>query len=434
MKYLPNKEFTMSKTPARKKKTAAKKNKTEKKPELVIAEELNTSASGYRLGIMTLNSAKTMNAVDLEMVNLIDEILARWQDDDQIVAVIMKGAGEKAFCAGGDIRQLYTSMMAQGDDHLVYADNFFKGEYSKNYRVHKFGKPLIAWGHGFVMGGGLGLFIGANHRVGTETLKLAWPEIRIGLFPDVAGSYYLSRLPFPIGHWMALTGSQMNARDCKSVGLINYCLQNEDLDSLITALLQQPWQKNKAMNNQYVRELLHSLEPQLDQLKANEETGHEAAKKESQSNFPESQLEKNLDQIKALFSSFQRQQGNGFSDNQQLLEDFAIKLQQFDLEDPWLLQGRDNFLSGCPATAHIIMQQLQLGRDMTLKEVVMFELVLALQSVRHPDFAEGIRAMVVDKDFQPAWQHGSLGEVSEAWLKGLMTPLWSLEEHPFQQL
>lgn len=387
----------------------------------VLAKEILSHDGQHRIGVMTLNSAKTMNAVDLNMVNLIDDILARWQADDGIVAMVMHGAGDKAFSAGGDIRQLYSSMKAEGGEHLKYADAFFKGEYSKNYRVHRFGKPLIAWGHGFVMGGGLGLFIGANHRVGTETLKLAWPEIRIGLFPDVAGSYYLSRLAFPLGHWMALTGSQMNAIDCKKAGLINYCVVNNELDDLIDQLRLQPWQANKAMNNQYVRELLTQFEQKSD-----------AGQLES--SFPESKFEGNEEQIKQLFSGMPDQAFTPFADNQQALKSVAERINTIDSDNVWFNQGRDNFNSGCPATAHLIMRQLQLGKNMTLKEVVKWELILALQSVRHPDFAEGIRAMVVDKDFKPNWQHASVADVSEDWVDGLLTPLWSVDEHPFDQL
>ena len=387
----------------------------------VLADEILTHGGQYRIGIMTLNSAKTMNAVDLNMVNLIDDVLARWQADDGIVAMIIQGAGDKAFSAGGDIRQLYNSMQVEGDEHLKYTDAFFKGEYSKNYRVHRFGKPLIAWGHGFVMGGGLGLFIGANHRVGTETLKLAWPEIRIGLFPDVAGSYYLSRLAFPLGHWMALTGSQMNAIDCRNAGLINYCVANNEFDRLIDQLRHQPWQKNKAMNNQYVRQLLTQFERQSNA-------------KQPESCFPESKFEDNEEQIRQLFSGMPEQALTSFSENKQALKLVAERINSIDSDNVWFNQGRDNFNSGCPATAHLIMRQLQLGKNMTLKEVVKWELVLALQSVRHPDFLEGIRAMVVDKDFKPNWQHDSVADVSEDWIEDLLTPLWSVDEHPFDQL
>lgn len=415
----------MAKTPAR------KKTGSNKKQALILEQEILSHDGKHKIGIMTLNSAKTMNAVDLEMVNLIDDVLAKWQKDDDIVAMVMHGAGDKAFCAGGDIRKLYDSMVSQGDDKLNYADDFFTGEYGKNYRVHRFGKPIIAWGHGFVMGGGLGLFIGSSHKVGTETLKLAWPEIRIGLFPDVAGSYYLSRLPFPLGHWMALTGSQMNAVDCKQAGLINYCLGNSDLPKVIEQLRHQPWQSNKAMNNQYVRDLLKSFEQQSD------------------TTFPSSNYDDNKADIEALFTPANLDSNSGISlnttdtiqkhfvsisDNKQLLEKLAESFAKVESDNSWFIQGRENFYSGCPATAHLIMQQLLLGQNMTLKDVVQWELILALQSVRHPDFSEGIRAMVIDKDFKPKWQHKSVAEVPLDWIEGLLKPLWLEDEHPFKGL
>lgn len=365
------------------------------------------------------------------MINLIDDIFARWQADDSIVAMVMRGAGDRAFCAGGDIRQLYNSMtLAQTDDSDVpayeYADAFFSAEYSKNYRVHLLGKPLIAWGHGFVMGGGLGLFVGANHKVGTENLKLAWPEINIGLFPDVAGSYYLSRLPAPLGHWMGLTGSQMNAIDCQQAGLINYCLPNHSLEQLIVDLCQQPWQRNKAMNNQFVRQLLQKTERESD---------YEM--------FPASNYQPAKAAIEAIFDGVQSRRDLTFKDNKKALELVhqrftASRLSEVDEvcegHSAWFNKGRDNFLAGCPATAHLVMQQLQFGRKMTLKEVAMWELTIAMQSVRHPDFAEGVRAMVVDKDYEPKWQHESVADVPEEWVKGFFEPLWNRGEHPFSDL
>lgn len=417
------------------KKPVSKKTKSaapaQKKDAAVLAEEVLSHDGKHRIGIMTLNSAKTMNAVDLDMVNLIDDILARWQADDGIVAMVMCGAGDKAFCAGGDIRQLYDSMQAEGDEHLKYADAFFTGEYSKNYRVHRFGKPLIAWGHGFVMGGGLGLFIGASHKVGTETLKLAWPEIRIGLFPDVAGSYYLSRMPFPLGHWMALTGSQMNAVDCKQAGLVDYCVPNGELKNLIEQLRHQSWQENKAMNNQYVRELLSAFEQQ-GEATSSVSTSSEITTPEVL--FPESKLVDNQKDIEQLFSAMSEGHFISLADNKFALENIAARINAVDSDNAWFNQGRDNFNAGCPATAHIIMRQLQLGQNMTLKEVVKWELILALQSVRHPDFSEGIRAMVVDKDFQPKWQHRSVSNVPSEWVEEMLTPLWPETEHPFAAL
>lgn len=433
----------MSKTPSKKNsvsKGQSVKNTSTKKVEKearVLSQEILCQDGISRIGIMTLNSEKTMNAVDIEMINLIDDILARWKSDDSIVAILMHGAGEKAFCAGGDIRQLYNSMISAKNDSEIdteagadqeipyqYADAFFKAEYSKNYRVHLLGKPIIAWGNGFVMGGGLGLFIGANHRVGTETLKLAWPEINIGLFPDVAGSYYLSRLEYPLGHWMGLSGSHMNAVDSKSAGLINYCLPNKDLDVVIDGLCKQPWQANKAMNNQHVRNLLSNIESGVELEGKDEETVE----------FPTSKYDVVKETIEAVFEGTKLDVNMTLKDNKEALKVILKRFETIESDDEWFNKGRNNFLSGCPNTAHLVMQQLEFGCNMTLKEVAMWELMIAMQTVRHPDFAEGIRAMVVDKDFSPKWQHSSVADVPEKWVKGFFQPLWKDGEHPFSEL
>lgn len=366
-----------------------------------ILSQTLTTVSGHVVAVLTLNAAPAMNAVDLDMVKLIDEQLAIWQQDHQVVAVLMRGAGDKAFSAGGDIRKLYNSMQAQGSEYLAYGDAFFTGEYGKNYRVHQFSKPLIAWGNGFVMGGGLGLYIGANHRVGTETLKLAWPEIRIGLFPDVAATWYLSRLPKPYGHWMALSGSHMNAQDCKTLGLIQYAVAHQQYEALLDELLAQPWQLNAAQNHALVRAVLQRLELCGDTMPAGE------------------------------LAAAQTTLDNLFADYD--LEHIDAAFRAYAGDNVWIKQGINNYLHGCPATAHIIMEQLKRGASMSLAEVVRWELELALQSLRHPDFAEGIRAMVIDKDFQPKWQHANVQEVPQVWVQELCTYAWPAE-HPLAKL
>lgn len=366
----------------------------------VLTETLST-LSGHKIGVLTLNVPKAMNAIDLDMVKQLDAHLSAWHKDAKVVAVVMRGAGDQAFCAGGDIRKLYNSMQAQGDEQVQYADAFFTGEYSKNYRVSLFEKPIIAWGNGFVMGGGLGLFVGANHRVGTEKLKLAWPEIRIGLFPDVGATWYLSRLPYPVGHWMGLSGSHMNAVDCKAVKLTQYCLEHAQFNSVLEQLTEQAWQTNIAENHAKVRALLRSQEP-------------------AEATMPASELVQAQEDLSHLFKH---------SDLTAI--DAAFKA--YKGKNAWLKQGISNYLAGCPATAHVIMQQLKRGASMSLKEVVQWELELAFQAVRHPDFAEGIRAMVIDKDFKPQWQHKNIQAVPNSWVQKLTQYSWP-EEHPFVDL
>lgn len=372
-------------------------------PDAVLFEEID-SGSGYKLALMTLNVPEAMNAVDLDMVNLIDGQIEQWNQDNSIAAIIMCGAGEKAFCAGGNILKLYDSMINSDEDQrLQYADAFFKGEYAKNYRLHQVTKPLIAWGHGFVMGGGLGLFIAANHRVGSECLKLAWPEVRIGLYPDVAASYYLSRLPYPVGHWMGLSGSHMNTTDSKKLKLIQYAISHTCWQTMIDTLLQQNWSNNRAVNHQHVRAVLNKMDA------------------DSVENMPASQLDDIAPDLEYVFSDTD-------------LKSIAARMRQYKTENQWLKQGLDNFEKACPATAHLIMRQIAQGPHMSLREVVSWELTLAYQAVRHPDFCEGIRAMVVDKDYKPVWQHKTVNDVPAEWVKQLTTNPWAKGNHPYSEL
>lgn len=357
---------------------------------------------GQQIGVLTLNAPKAMNAVDLTMVELIDEALEHWATDDTVVAVVMRGAGERAFCAGGDIRKLHRSMLAKGKRQYQYADAFFASEYRKNYRVHQFNKPLIAWGQGFVMGGGLGLFIAANHRIATPSIHLAWPEVRIGLFPDVAASYYLSRLPYPLGHWLGLTGSAMNATDCKAFGFTQYVCAEEGWETLLAGLVEQPWQANRAENHALVRRLIRSQELPNDLC-------------------PDSRVEPIWDDLNTVFA-----------ENDLVAIDRALRTHSN--ESHWWKTGVQQYLKGCPATAALIMVQLERGQRMSLKEVVQWELILAWQAVRHPDFTEGIRALVLDKDGQPNWQHAHVSTVPESWLVELQRSPWTTQNHPFLDL
>lgn len=366
----------------------------------VLFERLPTT-KGLCWGIIQLNAPQALNAVDLDMGRLIDVQLDQWQQDERVVGVLMRGAGDKAFSAGGDIRQIYQSMVAQGAEQYRYADAFFASEYAKNYRAHQFTKPFIAWGNGFVMGGGLGLFMGASHRIGTQTLKLAWPEIRIGLFPDVGATWYLSRLPKPIGHWMGLTGSLMNAVDCKALKLIQHCLLHEQYDDLLKALKHYPWQAQAVLDAEALNQLLERMAPQA--------------------GLPSSQLEAVSDELAALFLDEQ-------------LENIVERMARISSQNPWLQRGIEQCLAGCPASLQLFMVQLQKGSQMTLKQAVQWELTLAYQAVRHPDFREGVRAMVIDKDMTPCWQHKQVSDVPQAWIERLQQAPWSEACHPLRYL
>ena len=147
------------------------------------------------------------------MVEIITDRLEAWADDDRVAAVLIDGAGEKALCAGGDVQALRNSCIQTPGGPCEYAEHFFAREYRMNYLLHTYAKPLICWGHGVVMGGGLGILAGCRYRVVSERTRIGMPEITIALFPDVGGSWFLNRMPGQVGRFLALTSSHINATD-----------------------------------------------------------------------------------------------------------------------------------------------------------------------------------------------------------------------------
>jgi enoyl-CoA hydratase/carnithine racemase len=177
---------------------------------------------------LTLNRPSSLNALNLPMIRLLRQQLKAWQNDPEVIAVVLRGAGERAFCAGGDIRSLYESFRAQDGLHLT----FFEEEYALDHYIYTYSKPILALMDGFVLGGGMGLVQGASLKVITERMKMGMPETGIGYFPDVGGSHFLSRLPGELGTYMGITGNQIRAADALYMGLADWCLPSEKLGEL----------------------------------------------------------------------------------------------------------------------------------------------------------------------------------------------------------
>ncbi len=208
--------------------------------DVVMYQEL-TAQNGKKIGIATLNSEKSLNALSLPMVESLLPKLASWQADSSISMVLLQGSGEKAFCAGGDIRDLYKAMLDKPGEYAPYVEEFFTKEYTLDYLIHTFGKPVLVWGNGIVMGGGLGLMAGASHRVVTVSSRIAMPEMAIGLYPDVGASWFLNRMPAGCGLFLGLTGASINAADAKFISLADNFLLHERKDALVEKLLQIKW-------------------------------------------------------------------------------------------------------------------------------------------------------------------------------------------------
>ncbi|MEM1113505.1 MAG: enoyl-CoA hydratase/isomerase family protein [Pseudomonadota bacterium] len=350
-------------------------------------------AGQRKLGRVTLNVEATLNSLTLDMVDLLQARLNAWADDDEIAAVFIDAAGEKAFCAGGDVQALHASAVATPGGPCDYAEAFFTREYRMNYTLHTYPKPLVCWGHGIVMGGGLGVMAGCSHRVVTERTRIAMPEVTIALFPDVGGSWFLNHAPGRCGEFLALTGASINAADAIFIGIADRFIASEHKDSVLAELLALSWTPDASTNHALVR---HVLRPFSEQ---------------SVGSLPAGQVEPHLGSIGALM--------DGDS-----IHDIIDRITGQDTEDPWLTKARDSLAHGSKLAALWIDRQLWETRYSSLKEVFQSEIRLATHIVRHPEFAEGVRALLIDKDRNPAWLYGSSRDVPAEVLEGFFAEPW----------
>lgn len=363
----------------------------------VLFEELPASGD-FVIGVATLNVEKTLNSLSVEMVALLRPQLEAWRIDDRVACVFLQGAGEKAFCAGGDIRKVYDAILECGTERPnEYARAFFENEYRLDYLIHTYGKPFIVWGHGIVMGGGIGLMSGASHRVVTETARLAMPEINIGLFPDVGGTWFLNHAPGRTGLFLGLTGANINAADALYVGMADRFIPNGRKQSVLEALQAAEFGRCEKGNSGVVSRVLRAQEAR-DQL-------------------PASKVREHLDLI------------NMVTDGDSCAE-ICQRILGIESDDPWLQKGIAQLQKGCPTTAHLVYEQLQRGKKLSLEQVFRMELIMALQCARHGDFAEGVRALLVDKDGAPKWRYNAIADVPAEWVEEHFVGPWGDSANP----
>lgn len=372
----------------------------------VVFDELPTRDGG-RVGIATLNAPKSLNALSLEMARQLDAKLQAWAVDRSIVAVWLEGSGEKAFCAGGDVVALYRSMTEEGENRgagrdTVYAETYFTTEYRLDYRIHTYPKPVLVWGDGIVMGGGLGLMAGASRRLVTETTLIAMPEITIGLYPDIGASWFLNRMPPGVGVYLGITGGQLNARDALDLGLADHFVPREQRDALLEALGEADYGARSR------RDLQAGVQRVLDRF-------------ETRAHAPAAQVWPLLDHIQALSA-----QVDAPTAVHRILKDTR--------DDGWLAANRKRLEAGSPLSAHLVWSMLERHRHTSLADAFRDELNLSVQCCRHGDIAEGVRALLIDKDRNPRWQHASVDDVGPADLQVLLEPLWSVEAHPLRDI
>jgi enoyl-CoA hydratase/carnithine racemase len=359
----------------------------------VIVETLD--AKQGKIGILTLNAEKTLNSLTLEMVGALTTTLAMWAEDESIAIIVLKGAGDKAFCAGGDVQKLYESSISETSGPRKYAEQFFCEEYQLNYLIHTYTKPILCLATGIVMGGGLGLMAGASHRVTNERTRIAMPEITIGLFPDVGGTWFLNKMPYALGIFFALTGASVNAPDALITGLADFFLDTKTIAKLEDTLIRETWSVDSRENHRLLSSLLHK----------NNETD------QATHNHVTSELKPYLAEISKAC-------------HETSLGEVITALQHLQIDSEWFKRSIKTLMIGSPLSSVLIFEQLRRHRHSALTTVFESELQLATNIVRHTEFAEGVRALLIDKDKQPKWQHQHFSEVSNTLLESFFRAPW----------
>ncbi len=350
-----------------------------------------------QLGIITLDAPASINALSETMIEQMQAALDRWAEDPGVCLVMLQGSGERGFCAGGNIRELYDALTGDGDPAAPV--RFFSKEYRLDYTLHRFPKPVLAWAHGVVMGGGLGLLSGCRYRLVTPDLTMAMPEISIGLFPDVGASWFLNRLPEGLGLFLGLTGARLNASDALRVGLADLPVYPQQREALIDTITATRWSGEVATDDNRLYRLLNQLDaPPHHSLPASNLANHEQT-------------------IARLCRD-----GDLVAITDRLLAEPA--------RDSWWQGCIDNLRNGCPMTAWLVHEQLERGRQLSLKDVFRMELVMASRCAQQGDLVEGIRARLIDKDQNPQWRHRHIGEVSADEVENHFNPAWSEQDDP----
>ncbi|XP_019693930.1 3-hydroxyisobutyryl-CoA hydrolase, mitochondrial isoform X2 [Felis catus] len=355
-------------------------------------------------GVITLNRPKFLNALNLNMIRHIYPQLKNWEQDPETFLIIIKGAGGKAFCSGGDIRVISEA----GRANQKIAQDFFREEYRLNNAIGSCQKPYVALIHGITMGGGVGVSVHGQFRVATEKSLFAMPETAIGLFPDVGGGYFLPRLQGKLGYFLALTGFRLKGRDVYAAGIATHFVDSEKLGMLEEDLiaLKSPSKENIAD----VLEAYHTKEPRTkDQILQNDALFREiprfggAKSQQQRTNSKIDQdksfiLEEHMDKINSCFSA---------NTVEQIIENLQQDGSSFALEQLKVI----NKMS--PTSLKITLRQLMEGSSKTLQEVLIMEYRLSQACMGGHDFHEGVRAVLIDKDQSPKWKPANLKEVTE---------------------
>ena len=317
-----------------------------------------------KVGQITLNRPSALNALTYDMITSIEKALIEWEDDKNIAAILVDANGDRAFCAGGDILDLYKQGQVK---NYKFGQKFWADEYRLNEKIAKYKKPFVAFMQGFTMGGGVGVSCHGSHRIVGETSKIAMPECSIGLVPDVGGSFLLAKLPGNIGTFLGVTGKRMNASDAIYCGFADYFIPEKKWEDLKEKLI--------ATGDIYWIKKFHE----------NTET---------------SEIESSFSQIS------------------EAMDDVSSKNIETRLKHPFFEKDLSALRFNSPISIAYTITMLKMEKVRNnISDALDAEYNFTARSQEFGDFQEGIRAAVIDKDRKPLWKHKNLGDVSDKDLK-----------------
>jgi enoyl-CoA hydratase len=345
------------------------------------------------LATITLNRPQALNAFTLGMYRRLDPMLRRWAEDPEVRAVLIRGAGERAFCAGGDIRAIYEAGLGiSGDPQLTSV--FFREEYEIIRHIHRFPKPYLAIIDGITMGGGAGVSVNGAYRIATERTLLAMPETGIGLFPDVGATRFLNLCPGRIGRYLGLTGARLGPADARYCGFATHFVPRDRLSALVADLGRTAWQAGA--ERQQAEELLarFGVDPGAPPIAARRAAIDRCFAAET---------------VEAILAALEDEAAAGGADGE------------------WAAATRAGLQTKSPTSLKITLRQLVLGQGFEIEDALALEYRLTQHVMAGHDFYEGVRAVVIDKDQKPRWRPATLAEVTDAMVDSYVAPLGERE-------
>lgn len=350
------------------------------------------------LGVITLNRPKALNSLSLDMIRELTLILLAWRSTAEIKAVLIRSSVEKVFCAGGDIRFFFEMSRSTPEQGSALLEDFFTEEYALNHLIHCFPKPYFALMNGIVMGGGMGIAQNRSSmhmRIVCDFTKMAMPEVNIGLFPDVGGSFFLSRCPGKIGVYLALTGEVINAADALAAGLADVFIPSAECTALLTRL------------GDTTAADLHSTVVSF------------ASQFAGQLILSSSKLVLHRLKIDRHFSA---------GTVQEIMASLAADESPFAQEALTMMKKRS------PLMMCVTLEQIIRGGTMGIADCLRMERTMVRRAFEHGEVTEGIRAMLIDKDNKPAWNPSLLSEVTPEMINAFFKPAWPEHAHPLRSL